>query len=86
MISRHTISSSTAIALRAVIDFDLAGPGPRLWDVAYAAYWMTPLSFHADRHGGAYAQADFADGSRRLKLFCAGYGIPADRALLETVC
>jgi hypothetical protein len=68
----------------AVIDFDLAGPGPRLRDVAYAAYWMTPLSCHsADQV--AYAAADRAAGSRRLKLFCTTYGIAADGALLDMV-
>ena len=34
--------------LRHLIDFDLAGPGPRLRDIAYAAYWLTPLSFYSD--------------------------------------
>jgi hypothetical protein len=68
----------------AVIDFDLVGPGPRLRDVAYAAYWMTPLSCHSgDRI--AFAAADRAAGSWRLKLFCTTYGIPADRALLDMV-
>ncbi|MCB0115218.1 MAG: aminoglycoside phosphotransferase family protein, partial [Caldilineaceae bacterium] len=31
----------------AVLDFDLAGPGPRIKDVAYAAYWTVPLSFNS---------------------------------------
>src|SRR5215211_2112417 len=29
---------------RALIDFDTAGPGPRIWDVAYAAYTFVPLA------------------------------------------
>lgn len=71
-----------------VIDFDLAGPGPRLRDVAYAAYWLVPLSFHsADQK--AFAEADLQNGSRRLRLFCTtygiGYGIGAGRELLEMV-
>jgi len=66
----------------AVIDFDLAGPGPRLRDVAYAAYWMVPLSFNsADQR--AFAEADISAGSRRLKLFCATYGIAADPPLFD---
>ena len=28
---------------RALIDFDTAGPGPRVWDIAYAAYTFVPL-------------------------------------------
>lgn len=67
-----------------VIDFDLAGPGPRLRDVAYAAYWLVPLSFHsADQK--AFAQADLQQGSRRLRLFCATYGIAAGDGLLEMI-
>lgn len=67
-----------------IIDFDLAGPGPRLKDVAYAAYWMTPLSLSAeDMH--PFAEADLQAGSRRLKLFCASYGIAADENLLDMI-
>jgi Ser/Thr protein kinase RdoA (MazF antagonist) len=29
---------------QAFIDFDTAGPGPRIWDVAYAAYTYAPLA------------------------------------------
>lgn len=69
---------------RAVIDFDLAGPGPRLRDIAYAVYWMTPLSFNsADQI--AYAEADLAAGCRRLRLFCETYGIIADNMLFDMV-
>jgi len=28
----------------ALIDFDTAHPGPRIWDVAYAAYRFVPLT------------------------------------------
>ncbi len=67
-----------------IIDFDLAGPGPRLKDVAYAAYWMTPLSLSATDMQ-PHAEADLLTGSRRLKLFCECYGIAADEHLLEMV-
>lgn len=69
---------------RAVVDFDLAGPGPRLRDVAYAAYWMTPLSFHASDMK-PFAEADVRAGNRRLKLFCQAYGIAADEDLIDMV-
>lgn len=26
-----------------IIDWDLASPGPRIWDLAFLAYWMVPL-------------------------------------------
>jgi hypothetical protein len=67
-----------------MIDFDLAGPGPRLKDVAYAAYWMTPLSL-CDTDMQPFAEADLQAGSPRLKLFCECYGIAADVHLLEMI-
>jgi hypothetical protein len=68
----------------AVVDFDLAGPGPRLRDVAYGVYWLTPLSFHsADQV--AFAEADLRAGSRRLKLFCSTYGITPGVDLLNMI-
>jgi hypothetical protein len=66
------------------VDFDLAGPGPRLRDIAYAVYWLTPLSFNSDEQI-AFAQADLAANSRRLKLFCATYGITANAELLAMI-
>ncbi|MFD2351725.1 phosphotransferase [Nonomuraea ferruginea] len=40
----------------AFIDFDTAHPGPRLWDVAYAAYRFVPPDRPGPR-GGAHARA-----------------------------
>jgi len=68
----------------AVLDFDLAGPGPRIRDVAYAAYWMVPLSFHATDMK-AFAETDVQNGSRRLRKFCETYGVPVDADLLDMV-
>ncbi|MEI2296678.1 phosphotransferase [Ensifer sp. MJa1] len=67
-----------------IIDFDLAGPGPRLRDVAYLAYWMVPLSFHSDDLKAA-AIEDLDRGSPRLKRFCETYGLGCDAALLAMV-
>lgn len=68
----------------AVVDFDLAGPGPRLRDIAYAAYWLTPLSFN-NHEQITFAEADVTAGGRRLKLFCDSYGCTPDAALLEMI-
>lgn len=65
-----------------VIDFDLAGPGPRLHDIAYAAYWLVPLSMNADDMK-SYSLADIKNGNARLKLFCKTYGVEADASLLD---
>jgi phosphotransferase family enzyme len=54
-----------------VIDLDLASPGPRVWDAAYAAYRFVPLTDPANPdvpYPGTEEQA------RRLELFCAAYG------------
>jgi hypothetical protein len=73
---------------RALIDFDTAGPGPRIWDVAYAAYTFVPLASFAPRADGhvvPYEPAQHAEErSRRLRLLGASYGLPIDD-LLPTV-
>lgn len=62
----------------AFIDFDTAHPGPRMWDVAYAAYRFVRLS------GEAVQTVE--EQSRRLRLFCDAYGLTAaDRAALPGV-
>lgn len=68
----------------AVIDFDLVGPGPRLRDIAYATYWLTPLSFSQVTQK-MYSEADVRNKSRRLLLFCNTYGIKANSELFDMV-
>ena len=65
----------------ALIDFDLASPGSRLWDVACAARLWAPLrpddAIDDDRRGRALA---------RFRLFVDSYGVPArDRSRVATV-
>jgi len=67
-----------------VIDFDLAGPGPKLRDVAYAVYWFVPISQSADDMK-KYAIRDIENGSKRLKAFCNTYGVAADGKLLDMI-
>ncbi len=67
----------------AMIDFDMAGPGPRLRDVAYAAFWLAPLWSQGEL--SERARADREEGSRRLCLFCHAYGIAATPGLLDMV-
>ncbi|MGP3931749.1 phosphotransferase enzyme family protein [Nonomuraea sp. KM88] len=62
----------------AFIDFDTAHPGPRVWDVAYAAYRFVPLS--DPRHAGARPVEEQA---RRLRLLAGAYELgDDDRAAL----
>jgi len=68
---------------RALIDFDLAGPGPRIWDIAYAVYWFVPLYY--DRSEDARGLADLTTSSLRLRRFCDAYGCACTSELLDTV-
>ncbi len=56
----------------ALIDLDLAGPGPRLRDLGYLAVWCAPLLFAGDM--AAAARADCAAGCPRLRALAAAYG------------
>jgi phosphotransferase family enzyme len=59
----------------ALIDFDLAGPGSALWDVAAAVRLWAPLRPDADIHDPRQGQA-----LTRLRLFADAYGLTdADR-------
>jgi aminoglycoside phosphotransferase (APT) family kinase protein len=58
----------------AVIDFDTASPGPRVWDLAYLAYRLVPLTAPGNPDAPATPEAE---RSRRLALLCAAYGGPA---------
>jgi hypothetical protein len=66
-----------------LIDFDVAGPGPRMWDIAYAAYRLVPLASDANCIGFGFAAPP--DRRRRLALFCVAYGLEDRDGLLEVV-
>ena len=59
--------------LHGIIDFDTLHPGPRLWDIAYAAYRWLPFV--------AKSNPDCRDGVERqlerLKIFADAYGMSA---------
>lgn len=71
-------------AVTGVFDFDLAGPAPRLRDLAYLAWWMVPLG-QQDPAMAKATQADIGNESHRLKHICQVYGVVADVALLDMV-
>ena len=56
--------------LAGVIDWDTASPGPRVWDVAYLAYRLVPLSDPANPDG---LGSDLSERRRRLVLLCQAY-------------
>ena len=69
---------------KAIVDFDLCGPGPRTRDLAYLAYWMTPLSFADDDLRG-FSESDANAGSHRLRLLCRSYGGQPPQEVLPMV-
>jgi len=72
----NALLRSGAVAL--MLDWDLAGPGTRLWDIANAAYCWAPLS-----HGHTTRPID--EQARRLKLFLDSYGLEDRSELLLTL-
>lgn len=60
-------------ALVGAIDVDQASPGPRVWDLAYLAYRLVPLSDPADPD---VPEAVRAARHQRLGLLCEAYGGP----------
>ena len=73
-----------------IIDFDVAAPGPRLWDIAYTLYTRIPLSrlYHTET-GEAVYYDPLKDADRikqRVKLFFESYGIEGmETGFLEMV-
>lgn len=63
--------------LAVMLDWDLAGPGTRLWDVANSAYCWVPLL------SGSQAFS-IDERAVRLRRFCDAYGL-SDRASLLDV-
>ncbi|NRD80814.1 aminoglycoside phosphotransferase family protein [Bacillus sp. BRMEA1] len=72
-----------------IIDFDVAGPGPRLWDIAYTLYTCIPLSrFYLSETGEKvyYNSLQHANHiKQRVKLFFESYGEGIETDYLEMV-
>lgn len=66
---------------QALIDFDNAGPGPRAWDLAHAAYRFVPLAHLDNAEMQQEGVTDRRTQERRLQLFCDSYGISAQAVL-----
>lgn len=72
-----------------IIDFDVAGPGPRLWDIAYTLYTCIPLSRAYQSETGEEVIYNFLDHAmkikHRVKLFFESYGKEVEEDFLEMV-
>jgi Phosphotransferase enzyme family len=64
-----------------VIDCDMASPGPRVWDVAYLAYRLVPLTSSANVDG---LLSSVDERARRLVLLTDAYGALDPRSVLTT--
>jgi hypothetical protein len=64
---------------RLTLDWDLAGPGRRLWDIANAASCWVPLFAEAT------AVRDIDDPTRRLRILCDAYDLGDRTALIEAI-
>jgi Phosphotransferase enzyme family len=72
-----------------IIDFDVAGPGPRLWDIAYTLYTCVPLSrvHHLETGEPVYYNTNkHADRiKQRVELFFESYGQEVAKDYVEMV-
>jgi len=66
-----------------LIDFDHAGPGPRVRDLAYAVYRFAPLA--SDASCRTFGWDTPPDRIRRARRFVEAYGMDADAELIPTV-
>lgn len=73
-----------------IIDFDMAGPGPRMWDIAYTLYTSVPLAGFSPT-GEDYSIVDYDKDkhalirNERIKLFFSAYGIDVPMDLKKWV-
>src|SRR5439155_17200892 len=59
-------------------DWDMAGPGTRLWDITNSAYSWVPLLSHRPA-------VAIEERARRLRLFCDAYGLTDRASLLDVL-
>jgi hypothetical protein len=67
----------------ALVDWDFAAPGRRLWDLSYAIWWMVPL--HRPEFMRSIGWPNDVDQPRRLAMFLDAYGLDEGRADLFDV-
>lgn len=73
-----------------IIDYDMAGPGPRIWDIVYTMYTCVPLTAFSpgeeDRVIVDYSkESHAATRKKRIEIFFNAYGIDMPSDLKEWV-
>jgi hypothetical protein len=78
-VAPYNMVFNDAHQLTGFIDLDTASPGPRVWDLAYLAYRLAPLTQVEDTGGPA------STGVRRhrLELLCQAYAGAGDRIAVD---
>jgi hypothetical protein len=67
----------------ALIDWESAAPGPRAWDLGYAAWRWVPL-WSEERCRAAGLPTSIEEKARRFRLLLVAYGVEPDVAILRT--
>jgi hypothetical protein len=76
----NTIFRGTSPA--SFIDWEFAAPGSRLWDLAYASWWLVPL--HRPECYRTLGWNEM-DQPKRFRLFCDAYDLGEERSRLLDV-
>jgi hypothetical protein len=66
----------------ALIDFERATPGPRIWDIAFVVYRLAPL---CDSPKQGYTPAFLEHIARRIRLFLSAYGFTQSNDLFDWI-
>ena len=66
----------------ALIDFERATPGPRIWDIAFAVYRFAPL---CDSPKQGFTPAFHEHIARRIRLFLNAYGFTQNDDLFDWI-
>lgn len=82
-VAPYNVVFDTGGAPVGIIDFDHAGPGPRVEDLAYLAYRFAPLT--SDENLVSHGWRADLDRGRRLRLACDAYGLEDRSHLLDLV-
>lgn len=69
----------------AVIDWDLAAPAPREWDLAHAAWRFVPMYPPEQWWMGGLAEFPLERRGARMQALCDGYGYTAYAELLDLI-
>lgn len=64
-----------------ILDFDMAHPGSRIWDIAYAVYRFAPITAPENKEGFGTPEEQMA----RAKLFCDAYELQERQLLILTM-